>query len=446
MKYVIIGGVAAGMSAAMEIVRTDEDAEVTVLERGSDYSYGQCGIPYVIGNVVPDLESLIARDIQTFREKYGIDARIHTEVTAMNPETHTVYAGNLDTEEQVAFYYDKLLIATGADPIRPVAGSRQLDGIHVLKTLADAEGIINDLDENVTHVTVVGGGYIGLEIAENFIRLGLEVTLIQRNEQLAKIFDEDMAAFIHKEAEKHGIQLVLGESVEGFEGEERVEKVLTNHSTFSTDMVLMGVGVKPNTHFLKETGIHRSENGAIRVNAYMETSIPNVYAAGDCAAHYHLVKEMDDYLPLGTTANKQGRIAGANMAGKTITFKGIAGTSILKFFDLILARTGISEKEAREMNIPYETVYSQESSHANYYPGNTALHTKLIYHRETQKLLGGQLIGEEGADKRIDVLATALYNKMTIQQLLDLDLAYAPPYSGVWDALQQTVRKNGLGG
>lgn len=442
MHYVIIGGVAAGMSAAMEIIRTDDKAQVTVLERGEDYSYGQCGLPYVInGVIIPSVDDVVARTAKEFRERYQIDARVKTTVTSIDTEHQIVYGTDTETNREFQLSYDRLLIATGSDPVVPKWEGMALDGIHVLKTIPDTKGILNDLDENIKHVTIVGGGYIGLEAAESFRSLGKKVTLIQRGKQIASIFDQDMAELIQEKAKENGIQLVLGESVEGFTGDERVETVIIDKQSRETDLVLLAVGVRPNTGFLKNTGLHMNKQGAIHVNNYMETNLKNIYAAGDCATQYHIVKQLDDHIPLGTTSNKQGRIAGANMAGNSLAFKGIVGTSIIKFFDLALGRTGITEKEANKLNIPYEVLTRKANSHADYYPGEETLHMKLLYHGKTNKLLGGQIIGKKGVDKRIDVLATALYSQMTVQQLVDLDLAYAPPYNGVWDPLQQMARK-----
>lgn len=441
LRYIIIGGVAAGMSAAMEIVRTDESAEITVLERGKDYSYGQCGLPYVVNGKIPSLDNVVARSVETFRDKYHMDARVNIEVTNIDVQNQKVEGIQTETKEKFEVSYDRLLIASGSDPVVPDWEGVQLNGIHTLKTLRDTEGIMNDLTDDVKHVTIVGGGYVGLEMAESFKTLGKKVTLIQRGPQVAKIFDEDMAELIHDEAQKNGIELILGESVESFSGKDRVESVKTDKQSYDTDFVLLAVGVRPNTSFLKDTGIHMNEQGAIHVNAYMKTSVKNIYSAGDSATQYHIVKQLDDHIPLGTTSNKQGRIAGANMAGNPLTFKGIVGTSIIKFFDLALGRTGLTEREVKRLNLPYSVQTTKANSHAGYYPGGETLHIKLLYNKKTNELLGGQIIGKKGVDKRIDVLATALYHKMTIHQLLDLDLAYAPPYNGVWDPIQQMARK-----
>ncbi|MFC0561086.1 FAD-dependent oxidoreductase [Halalkalibacter alkalisediminis] len=434
MKYVIIGGDAAGMSAAMQIVRADDEAEVTTLEMGAVYSYAQCGLPYVVGGVIDSFDSLIARDVETFREKYGIDARVNHEVTSVDMEKQTVSGDGFELE------YDKLLIATGASPVMPPWDGTDLDGIHTVKTIPDTKAIVEELD-HISRVVIVGGGYIGLEMAENFVEIGKEVTMIERGPRLAKIFDEELSENIHAEARKHGITLKFNESVESFEGEQRVQRVITDKGVIDADLVVVAVGVRPNTSFLDGTGIHLFGNGAIKVNAFMQTNVENVYAAGDCATQYHRVKERDDYIPLGTHANKQGRLAGRAMVGNPRSFQGIVGTSIIKFFDLTLGRTGLAESEIKEMGYPFKTIAASVRHIAGYYPDSKKMDIRLSYHEETEQLLGGQIIGEAGVDKRIDVLATALFHRMRVSELEDLDLAYAPPYNGVWDPLQQVARR-----
>ncbi|MGE7919655.1 CoA-disulfide reductase [Viridibacillus sp. NPDC093762] len=442
MKYVIIGGDAAGMSAAMEIVRRDKQAEVTTLDKGHIYSYGQCGLPYVIDGRIPSTDNVIARSVETFRTKYGIDARTGHNVTNINSEAKTVSGVVLEKDETFHIPYDRLLIATGANPISPGFDGSDLAGIHTLKTIPDTKAILNDLnDASVKQVTIIGGGYIGLEMAESIAELGKNVRIIQLGSQLADIFDQDMAELIHEEARQNGIELIFNEEVKGFKGKGHVQTVVTDRGEYGTDFVLAAIGVRPNTNFLDGTGMHMMPNGAILVNPYMETSIENVYAAGDCASHYHRIKQKADYIPLGTTANKQGRIAGMNMAGGANTFKGIVGTSVVKFFHLTLGRTGLSEKEADELGFDYETHKQKAKDIAGYYPGNQEMQLKFIYEKTSQKLYGAQIIGGNGVDKRIDVFATALYHEMTLNDLLDLDLAYAPPYNGVWDPIQQIAKR-----
>lgn len=441
MKILIIGGDAAGMSAAMQMVRNSSGHEITVLEKGGVYSYGQCGLPYVISGKIESTDRLIARTPSTFKEKYGIDARVFYEVQKVDVENKMVSGMNHSSGETFRFQYDRLLIATGVSSVVPKWEGVTLPGIFSLKTIPDAKAIMDYLERDIHHVTVIGGGYIGLEMAESFAELGKKVTIIERNEQLAKIFDPDMSELIHEEAVKQSIVLKMGESVESFGGSDHVESVKTDKGEYETDLVLVAVGVKPNTSFLEGTGIQTIGNGVIQVNAYMQTSIEDIYAAGDCATQYHRVKEKDDHVPLGTHANKQGQIAGLNMVNIHKTFKGIVGTSIIKFFNLTLGRTGLSEKEAIILNIPCGSVTITTSDIAGYYPDDKRMKLKLVYHKQTHKILGGQIIGENGVDKRIDVLATAIFHSMTTEELLDLDLAYAPPYNGVWDPIQQAARR-----
>ncbi|TKD70614.1 CoA-disulfide reductase [Pseudalkalibacillus hwajinpoensis] len=441
MKVVIIGGDAAGMSAAMQIVRNDENAEVVTLEKGNIYSYGQCGLPYVISGKIESSEKLIARTVDTFREKYGIDARVFHEVTEVDTENKVVKGTNLKTGEAFTENFDKLLIATGVSPVKPGWDGIDLEGIHTLKTIPDAEKVMKDLDDSIKKVTVIGGGYIGLEMAEAFRELGKEVRIIELGPQLASIFDKDMAEFIHEEAERNNVSVHTNEGVQSFKGDKRVKKVVTDKGEYDADLVLVSVGVKPNTGFLNDCGIHMTENGAIQVNRYMETSMENIYAAGDCATHFHRVKERDDFVPLGTTANKQGRIAGLNIIGQPNTFKGIVGSSVIKFFELTLGRTGLSTKEAEELNLPYANCSTEATDIAGYYPEARELRVKIVYRDDNERILGGQFIGKYGVDKRVDVLATALYHNMSLHDIEDLDLSYAPPYNSVWDPLQQAARR-----
>ncbi|MGP4069685.1 FAD-dependent oxidoreductase [Halobacillus sp. B29] len=441
MKIVILGGDAAGMSAAMQIVRNSEGNEIVVFEKGEITSYGQCGLPYVVSGDVKSTDDLIAREPQTFRDKYGIDVLTSHEVTKVDCDHKVVYGIDHKTSQEVEESYDRLLIATGASPIIPPWEGRQLEGIFSLKTIPDVQAIMDDLNHSIKKVTIIGGGYIGLEMAESLVALGKKVRIIDRGSQLAKIFDEDMADLIHEEAERHGVELNLGESVEEFRGDHRVESIVTDKGEYETDFVLAATGVNPNTSFLEGTGISKGVQDSISVNAFMETSIMDIYAAGDCAAQYHRLKQKLDYLPLGTHANKQGQVAGLNMVNKRKAFQGVVGTSILKFFDLTLGRTGLSEKEAASEYIPYDTISIKSTHAAGYYSKEDPMTLKLIYNKESRELLGTQIIGQAGTDKRVDVIATALYHHMTIDELADLDLAYAPPYNSVWDPIQQAARR-----
>ncbi|AXF56396.1 FAD-dependent oxidoreductase [Salicibibacter kimchii] len=441
--YVIIGGDAAGMSAAMQIVRRNpEHAEVTTLERGGIYSYAQCGLPYVIEGSVAQTADLVARSRETFREKYGIDARIYHEVQRIDLEKQHVHGIDLERDQAFSIPYDKLLIATGADPIVPPLPGNDVEGVHTLKTIPDLEHLQRELRQH-RQVTIVGGGYIGLELAEAFATQQIPVRLVEQNDQLAKMFDDDMAPLLLEEAKAQGIEVVFNKTVTelkaGADG--RVNTLYANDEAFPTNLVIFATGIKPNTSFLHDTGIELNEKGAIHVDAQMKTNISNVYAAGDCAMQYHRIKEQHDYLPLGTHANKQGRVAGTNMVGVKKPFQGVVGTSIFRFLRLTAARTGVSEKEAEALGIPAESVFYTGTDIAGYFTDKKPLHIKLVYRTDHHLLLGAQIIGESGVDKRIDVLATALFHSMSMDEFEDLDLSYAPPYNGVWDPMQQAARR-----
>ncbi|TCS82486.1 CoA-disulfide reductase [Tepidibacillus fermentans] len=441
-KYVIIGGDAAGMSAATQIRRLQPDAEIVVFEKGEILSYAQCGLPYYIAGLVPTAEDLIARTKEQFEEKYKITIHLKHEVTFIDPVSNHVTALALDNQEEVVTNYDYLLIATGGEAIVPPWKGTDLDGVTVLKTIPDANRILKWLDERkeIQKVVIIGGGYIGLEMAEAFHIRGKEVQIIDIADQLNASFDPEMAEHAKTELEKQGIKVSLQEEVKEIKGEGRVQSVVTDKGEYSADLVVISIGIRPNSEIAKQAGIELGPRNAIRVNSRMQTNIENIYAAGDCATHYHLVKQQDDYIPLGTTANKQGRIAGTNLGGRNAEFKGIVGTAVMKVLDLEMARTGLNEKEAKALNIDYETVTIKSRHHATYYPNAERLFIKLIFKKDDRTLLGGQVVGYAGVDKRIDVLAMAITFGMKIDELQDLDLSYAPPFNGVWDPVQQASR------
>ncbi|MEG0260574.1 MAG: FAD-dependent oxidoreductase, partial [Lysinibacillus sp.] len=422
MKYVIVGGDAAGMSAAMEIYRNVPGAKITSIERGFIYSYGQCGLPYVVDGRISSTKRLIARDVATFRDKYGIDAKVGHNVERIDAKKQLVIGTDLASGEQFEIPYDKLLIATGADPVIPVEHGADLVGVHTVKTIPQLEDLLADLTDIIEKVTIIGGGFIGLEMAETLHARGKKVRIIQRSGYVASMLDEELAQHVHEEAKKHGVEIVLNASVKAFEGQERVTSVVTDSGVFETDLIIVSAGIQPNTQCLENSGVVLAKNGAVIVNRHLETSVENIYAAGDCAMHFNLVKERLDYVPLGTTANKQGRLAGLNMAGKFAPFKGIVGTSIMKFFDLTIASTGINEKTAKKLGFEYEAFKLSARHIAGYYPGAQRIYMKVIVRKRDQLLLGAQIVGPAGIDKRVDVFATALFNKMTLPDLLDLDL------------------------
>ena len=441
MKYVIIGGDAAGMSAAMQILKYDHTAAITTLEKTGIYSYAQCGLPYAISGIVSDSEELMMRSRHVFQNKYGIDARVFHHVKSIDTLKKQVSGLHTNSTQAFTLDYDKLLIATGADPFVPNWPGVGLKGVHTLKTIPDANVIMEQLENNVNDITIVGGGYIGLEMAESFRLLDKHVRIINRSEQLGGFLDPELSSYILNEAKKNDIVVHLNENIMSIAGEDRVTAIHTNKGKYKTHLVLVATGIRPNTNLLKNTAVQTAGNGAIIVNEFMETNVKDIYAAGDCATQYHLVKEKDDYIPLGTNANKQGRIAGMNMAGEIRAFKGIVGTSILRFMNLSIGRTGLSAKDVEKLDVPYASVTVEGKHIASYYPNAEEIIVKLTYRPDNLLLLGGQVIGKKGIDKRIDVLATALFNQMTIMELEDLDLSYAPPYNGTWDPIQRAARK-----
>lgn len=441
MPYVIIGGDAAGMSAALQIRKYDAQAEIITLEKGNIYSYAQCGLPYVLTGEVNSIEDLIVRDAKTFRKKNNIDARTNTEVTSVDTTAKVVVAQDVKAKVETTIPYHKLLIATGGDPFVPNWEGSHLKGVFTLKTIPDLQQIKHYLENDVQQVTIIGGGYVGLEMVESLSLMGKKVRLIIRSSQVASMFDEEMAELIHEEARKNKIELILNEDTKRITGEKSVHSVITDKGEYQTDLLFIATGIKPNTSFLEDSGIKMGVKGELEVNSSMETNIKDIYAAGDCAQHFHRIKNKPDYTPLGTTANKQGRIAGMNMVGQAREYVGTVGTSILRFFNLTLGKTGLSIKEAKQLQMEIDSIKIKAKDIAGYFPNPKSLTIKLVYDKRTNRLLGGQIIGEKGVDKRIDVLATALYNKMTLKEVEDLDLSYAPPYNGVWDPIQRAARR-----
>lgn len=428
------------MSAAMEIYRHDSEATIISLEKGHHFSYGQCGLPYVIDGRVESTKDVISRTPEIFRDKYKIEARIMHTVTALDSNRQIVSGVATDTREPFSIQYDRLLIATGAESIKLKMPGRDLKGIRSLKTIPDTEDIIGEV-KNVEQITIIGGGYIALELAEVLSSIGKKVRIIIRSGQVASFLDLEMAKLVHEEAYKNGVEIVFHEELIRYEGDDWVTGVQTSKDFYPTDFVIEAIGIRPNTSFLKGTGIQLSKNGAIRVDPHLETTVKNVYAAGDCAMQFNRMKQQADYIPLGTTANKQGRIAGLNMVGIPETFAGVVGSSILKFFNLTIGKTGLNEKEVKKMHFEYEVATQELLNKASYYPGGELMTVKLIWKSDSKRLLGLQIVGGEGVDKRIDVGAVALFNQMRLRELLDLDLSYAPPYNSVWDPIQKIAKR-----
>ena len=435
MKVVIVGGVAGGASAAARLRRLDEQAEIIVFERTGFVSYANCGLPYFIGGVIEEESALTLQSPKGFWDRFHITVKTSHEVTAIHPEEHTVEVHNLETGEHFVETYDKLILSPGAHPIRPELAGIDSNKLFSLRTVEDTLRIHSYVQEHKpTSAVVVGGGYIGIEAAENLRELGLEVTLLQRPKQLMNNLDFDMATFVHMKMRDSGINLRLGANVTGFqEVDGRIVTNVAEGSPITADMVLLAIGVMPESHLAKEAGLQLGIKGAIAVNDRMETSAPDVYAVGDAVQVKHQVTGEDAVISLAGPANKQGRIVADVIAGLNSRYKGSLGSSVIKVFDLTVANTGLSEKAASAAGYQYESVVLSPGSHAGYYPGATPMTMKVVFEQETLRLLGAQIVGGEGADKRIDVLATAIQAGIRADQLKNLDLAYAPPYSSAKD-------------
>ncbi len=446
MKVVIIGGVAGGATAAARIRRLDEQAEIIVFERSGYISYANCGLPYYIGGTIEDPEELTLQTPESFWSRFRVTMKVHHEVTAIHPEKKTVSVKNLETGECWEENYDKLLLSPGAKPTQPRLPGLQLsaDGgldadrsnrIFTLRTVEDTLRIKEYIEKNHPRSAVLaGGGFISLEAAENLRELGMDVAIVQRPKQLMNPFDADMAAFIHGEMRCHGVKLALGYTVEGFEQkEDGVDVLLKDTDPLHADMVVLAIGVTPESDLAKAAGLELGIKGSIAVNDRMETSAPDVYAVGDAVQVKHFVTGEDAVISLAGPANKQGRIAADNICGGDSHYMGSQGSSVIKVFSMTAAATGLNETNARKAGLDVDKVILSPLSHAGYYPGGKVMTMKVVFEKETYRLLGAQIVGYEGVDKRIDVLATAIRCQMKAYDLKDLDLAYAPPYSSAKD-------------
>ncbi|BCK86107.1 pyridine nucleotide-disulfide oxidoreductase family protein [Dysosmobacter sp. NSJ-60] len=433
MKVVIVGGVAGGATAAARIRRLDEQAEIVAFERSGYISYANCGLPYYIGGVITDQAELTLQTPESFWQRFRVDMRVRHEVIAIHPERKAVSVRNLSTGETFEESYDKLLLSPGAKPTQP-----ELPGVGQVFTLRTVEDTLRIHEFVKTHhprsVVLAGGGFISLEMAENLRELGMEVTMVQRPKQLMNPFDPEMASFIHAKMRKKGVRLLLGHTVEGFEeAPGGVRVLLKGAEPLEAELVVLAIGVTPDTQLAKEAGLELGVKGSIAVNDRMETSVPDIYAVGDAVQVQHFVTGEHTLISLAGPANKQGRIAADNICGGNSRYQGSQGSSVVKVFDMTAAATGINEQAARKAGIECDKVYLSPASHAGYYPGGRLLNMKVLFEKNTYRLLGAQIVGSEGVDKRIDVLATAIRAGLTALDLKDLDLAYAPPYSSAKD-------------
>ncbi len=431
MKIAIIGGVAAGTSAAAKARRENKEAEITIFEKGEDISYAGCGLPYYISDLIQNKRKVIINTPREFAEKYNVNVKINHEVNKIISERKIIKYTDLQTNNNGEFAYDKLIISTGAEPIFPPIPGSKLENVKVLRTVNDAYIIKNKIkDSKIGRAVIVGGGLIGLEMAESFSELGLEITVVEKAPQVLPPFSKKMADIVKEHLNNKSVDVIVKDGIKELQGNKKVEQVVTESGKkIKTDFVLISIGVKPAVRLAIDAGIELGETGAIKVNEKMETSIKDIYAAGDCCESKNIINNKNVWVPLGSTANKQGRTAGGNAAGGSYKHEGILQTGITKIFDLTVARTGLSEKEAREEGYEVETVFIKNNNHAHYYPGKAELNINGIFEKNSGRILGAEVIGGQGADKRIDILGTAIYSGLTAEDLFQLDLAYAPPFS-----------------
>ncbi|UCG64447.1 MAG: FAD-dependent oxidoreductase [Deltaproteobacteria bacterium] len=434
-KLLIIGGVAGGATAAARARRLDEHAEIILFERGEHISFANCGLPYYIGEVIRERDDLFVTTPEAFRDRYNIDIRIFSEVVAIDTKNKHIEAKNLKTGEQYKETYDKIILSPGAEPVKPPFRGVDLDGIFNLRTVPDSDRIKAHVDnEKPQSAVIVGGGFIGLEMAENLVHRGVNTTIVEMLDQVMAPLDLEMAAMVHAHLKEKGVACELGQSVQSFskKGSRIIVSTDKGHD-IACDLVIVSIGIKPENRLARGADLQIGERGGIKVDATMRTSDPDIYAVGDAVEIKDFVTGLPTMTALAGPANKQGRIAADNALGRRSIFKGTMGTTVVQVFDLTVASTGATEKVLKQHNIPHLVSHTHSGSHASYYPGARTMAIKLIFSPSSGKILGGQIVGMEGVDKRIDVLATVIRGAMTVYDLEELELAYAPPYSSAKD-------------
>ena len=438
MRVIIIGGIAAGMSAAAKFRRLDKDAEVKVYEKSPIVSFGACGLPYFVGGFFDNENQMIARSPEKFKET-GIDISVEHEVLSVDTVNKKITVKNLKTDEIFEDNYDKLMIATGASAIIPPIKNFNIENVHTLKSMEDGKLLKEKKkDENIKKVSIIGAGFIGLEAVEAAREYGKEVSVFQLEDRILKeVFDKEVTDLLEEELKNKGVNLFLNSKVVELKGESKVTKVVTENQEIDADLVILAAGVKPNTAFLQSTGINMFKNGAIIVDKEGKTSIEDIYSAGDCATVTHLLKPEPAYIPLATVANKFGRVVGENLGGKGMEYEGSLGSACIKVLEMEAGRTGLTESEVINLGINYKTVFITDKNQTDYYPGQEAISIKLIYNAETKVILGAQVVGKKDAVQRTNALAVAIYAKLTTEQLGMMDFCYSPPFARTWDVLNR---------
>jgi NADPH-dependent 2,4-dienoyl-CoA reductase/sulfur reductase-like enzyme len=437
-KLIIIGGVAAGAKTAAKARRQDDSLEITIYTSDKHISYSGCGLPYYISNTVKDCDNLIVRTPEEFKEKHNIDIYVEQLVTKLDPDKKEIHIKCLKTGKEYTAEYDILMIATGASPFVPPIEGVNLENVYTLRSITSAAKIKEMIYAGkAKNPVIIGGGLIGMECAEAFSEQGLNVTVIELADQLIPLMDKELAQIIEEHVKARGIKVITGDGVKQIVGDEedKVSKVITSNEEIEADLVLLSIGIRPNVQFAKEAGIELGKSGAIKVNKKMQTNIPDIYSAGDCVETYNIITDEPIYTPLGSVANKQGRVAAINITGGEEEFAGVLNTVIVKICDLNVAKVGFSEKEVKDRGYDYVVTTVIGKDKAGYHPDAKPLTIKMIANKNDHKILGCQIVGEGASDKRIDVVVTAITGGLTVKELEQVDLAYSPPYSPATDLI-----------
>ena len=433
-KVVIIGGVAGGASAAARLRRLDENAHIVVVERGPYISFANCGLPYYLGGTIQDRAALTLQTPESFKARFNVDVRVFSEAVSIQPDNKTITIHNHNTGEEYEESYDSLILSMGADAAMPPIPGIDSKKVFTVRNIPDTVAVKTYIEEHQAKKAVVaGGGFIGLEVAENLRDLGMDVTLVEMADQVIPSIDADMAAQVHGHMRQNGLHLLLGSALQKIEDTETGVSLTVNGETIDADLLVMAIGVRPASEIAVKAGLPANAKGALIVNSAMETGVDGIYAVGDLIEITHFVTGEKGYIPLAGPANKQGRIAADNICGIPSRYTGTQGSSILKVFDLAVASTGISEKTAKALHLNYEKSFTFSANHATYYPGATNMSIKTIFEKDTGKILGVQIVGNDGVDKRCDVFATAIRAGMTAKDLTELELCYAPPFGSAKD-------------
>lgn len=430
MNVLVIGGVAAGTKTAAKLKRENRDFNVTLITKGENISYAGCGLPYYVGGVIEDKSDLIVNTPKSFSELTQVEVKTSVEALEIDRDKKIVKAFDIQNKEEIIFNYDKLVIATGADPIKPPIEGIDLEGVYYMRTPDDAIAVREVVEtNNVKRAVVVGGGFIGLEVAENLHEMGVKTTLVEAMDHIMPGFDDEVSSYVENELIENGIMVLTGERLTSIEGDEKVSKVRTDKRAMKADMIVMSVGIRANSNIAKTCGLELEANKTIKVNEYMQTNDENIYAVGDCVTVKNILSGKPAWSPMGSSANKEGRCLAKTLAGKKTEFNGVLGTGIVKLLNLNAARTGLTEKEALNLGYNVESVLVPIDDKAHYYPDSKMIIIKLISDKDNKKVLGAQVFGEGNVDKHIDVISTAITFNATINDLQNLDLAYAPPFS-----------------